>query len=123
MGGDDAEGSRLKLPIREPLNRDVKTMSKHTPTHPLLALTRVWFDCALEASVLLAHGSSGLREARRLRARWFSGLSDVADQTMRTAGFLELMGLTLHTMSTPVARSLRAPRLVSVQGGRSGGAR
>ncbi|NLE84917.1 MAG: hypothetical protein GX607_00820 [Myxococcales bacterium] len=92
------------------------------PAHPVVALTRTWFDCALELSAALARGEARLEELRRLRGRWLASVADAADQAMRSAPFLELVGFTLNTMSTPVAR-MPGPRLVGLPGGKSGVAR
>lgn len=101
-------------------------MSKHEHRlpHPLLSLARVWFDCALEASLLghsLARGTATAREVRSSRGRWLSNLAEVADRSMRSSGFLELMGVTLHTMSAPTPWAPgRALRVVPPQGKRPG---
>ncbi len=90
------------------------------PAHPLVVFTQAWVDCSLELSATLARGDARLDELRRLRRRWLTSVADAADQVMRSAPFLELMGITLNTMSTPMNR-VPGPRLVALPGGRKSG--
>lgn len=89
--------------------------------HPLSTLARVSLGCAAEACALVAHKTFDAEEAQRLRRRWFCGLADATEQVMRAAPFLELIGVTLPPMNTPVGQQFRPRRFAVIQGGKSAG--
>jgi hypothetical protein len=72
------------------------------PARALASFTRLWFECSwdsLRTGRRVLSGSTSGRELYALRSRCLARMSELADDQMRSGEFLELLSLTVNTLS------------------------